>query len=109
MSETARDYITLRATGNDSKDYAMLREIRGAIHELLGEILGFQVMRLDRAEHIEEELRDAEVFLEASGGRLPFILVNVTFVTERVDPAAIRALEERFELKLVAQQINDGP
>lgn len=109
MSETARDYITLRATGRDVEDYALVREIRASIGEMLGEVLGFQVMRMERAEHIEEELRDSAFFLEASGGRLPFMLVNVTFVTERVDPSAIRAFEERFALQLVAEQICDGP
>lgn len=109
MTETARDYITLLATGRNKEDLALIRAIEEAIKSRLGRIEGYQVMRMDSAEHIEEELRDSEFFLEASGGRLPFILVNITYVTGDVDPALVAELETRFDLRLVAEQVSEGP
>jgi hypothetical protein len=106
MSTAARDYITLDVTGRDAEDFDRILAIEQAIKAALGERVGYQILRLETTARIEEELRDPESILEVSGGRLPVILVNVTYDTEELGPADFAPLESRFSLRLVAEAVD---
>jgi hypothetical protein len=101
-----RDYITLDVTGDDAEDYDRILAIEQAVKTAFGERVGYQILRLDTRGRIEEELRDPESILQVSGGRLPVILVNVTYDTDELGPAELASLESRFGLRLVAEAVD---
>jgi hypothetical protein len=106
MPAAGRDYITLDATGRDLEDFDRIREIEQAIKAAFGDRVSYQILRLETPERIEEELRDPDSILEVSGGRLPVILVNLTYDTEELGPPDFAPLESRFGLRFVAEVID---
>ena len=103
MSTIGRDYITLDVTGRDAEDFDRIRAIKHAIQSAFGERIGYQVLRLETPERIEEELRDPESILKVSGGRLPVILVNLTYDSDELGQSDIAPIESRFALRFVAE------
>jgi hypothetical protein len=106
MPRVGREYITLDVTGRDAEDFDRIRAIEKAIQAVFGERVAYQILRLETAERIEEELRDSESILKVSGGRLPVILVNLTYSSEELGPADFASLESRFALCLVGEAID---
>ena len=70
-----------------------------------GERVAYQILRLSTVERIEEELRDAESILKVSGGKLPVILVNITYSNEELGPKDLAPIESRFKLILVGEKV----
>lgn len=103
MTTIAIDYVSLDVTGRDLDDYDRLLEIERHIHAILGRDVGYQTMRLDSERAISEQLREPADVLEASGGRLPVILVNLTFRDGEVAQTAVDELVRLLALRLVAR------
>src|SRR5262249_27331174 len=96
VPRTAREYITLDATGRDPEACDRIRGIERAIRATFGERVAYQILRLDTRRRIKDELRDPESILKVSGGRLPVLLVNVTYDPGELGPWDFAALEARF-------------
>jgi hypothetical protein len=107
MSVTAREYITLGATGDDLADHDLIRAVQRDIAELYGDRVAYQILQLTSRDDIEDELRDPDPILEVSGNVLPVILVNVTYVTGTISAAELAPLESRFGLRLVYELLDD--
>jgi hypothetical protein len=106
VARAAREYVTLDATGNDPEDYDRIRAIEQVIRAAFGERVAYQILRLETPERIEDELRDPGSILEVSGGRLPVLLVNVTYDPGELGPADFAPLEARFGLRLVGEAVD---
>jgi len=102
MLHAGRDYISLSATGDAGADLALMQAIGDAILARLGDQVSYRVRRLDSEISIEEAQRDPAQILEVSGGRLPVLLVNISYVPGALTQAALAPLETQFGLLLVA-------
>ncbi len=102
MLNAGRDYISLDASGDNKADFDRMEAIGDAIKAALGEQVSYRVWRLGTLERIDEVQRDPDRILEVSGGRLPVLLVNISYVPGELTQAALAPLEAQFGLLLVA-------
>ena len=69
MATSARDHITLDVTGRDAEDRARIVAIQRAIEHAFGDRVGYQVLRLETPERIEQELRNPKRVLSVAARR----------------------------------------
>jgi hypothetical protein len=102
MPNAGRDYISLDASGDNKADFDRMEAIGDAIKAALGERVSYRVLRLGTLERIDEEQRDPDRILEVSGGRLPVLLVNISYTRGELTQADLAPLEAQFGLLIVA-------
>ncbi len=87
MPRVGREYITLDVSGEDQ---VQLRTIEQAILAAFGDRVAYQILRLRTEQGIEDARRDPAFILEASEGKLPVILVNITYADDGPGPGGFR-------------------
>ena len=102
MLDAGRDYISLDAAGDNNTVFARMQAIGDAIAATFGNTVAYRVKRLGSVARIQEELRDPTRILTVSGGRLPVLLVNITYPPGQLTQADFTPLETQFGLLLVA-------
>jgi hypothetical protein len=102
MPNAGRDYISLDASGDNKADFDRMEAIGEAIKSALGERVSYRVWRLGTLERIDDVQRDPDRILEVSGGRLPVLLVNISYTRGELTQSDLAPLEARFALLLVA-------
>lgn len=107
MPRASREYITADVSTVPIEIHHRNREIAEELQRVAaGRTIGWQVIGLRTVAEIEEEGLDSEEVLRVSGGRLPIIFVNVTFLTEEMGGDDLGEWESAFGLRLLGEAIS---
>lgn len=104
MSLACKEYVATSGCDDRESSVRLQMEIAAALSALRAEdrIEGFLVRAIHTIDDIQDEDLDEATILDGPGATLPVVWLNVTFRSERFDPATLVDLEQRFGLRLIA-------
>lgn len=107
MPLACRLYVTSKCLGDQGGCSDLCRSLGARARGLLeaGVIKGFAARVLRSVEDIQYEDLDEELILEATGGVLPVVWLNLTYQHESFDVNVLRGIEGEFGLNLLLEYV----
>jgi hypothetical protein len=101
MPSAARLYVAIPCIGDFEQCERVGRELAGVVRERNrpGVVINYYARTLTREAGIAEENLNPERVQAATGGRFPFLWVNLTYDPDRVGEAELVEIETRFGLR----------
>lgn len=105
MSLACREYVTRQGCDTVKAAAAVREAIIKVVHPWVADkrIRGYEVMSVRDEEDIVENDLDGDAIHEATNGEFPFVWINITFDSGKLDTSILRPLERDYGLHLLVE------